>query len=122
VHAAGTLTLQPARIVRGRVLAAAGIPAEGVAVWLWGCNADHTRLAPAPAVHPIASDRDLLEMYIALRKAWTDARGEFAFGDVPAGEFDIMIYGSNNVWRAGRKGIAVAADADPKPIEIQLDQ
>ena len=79
--ALGTLRLQAAEVVRGTVTGGDGKPLAEVEVRLWGCNTDRDRLAP------LAGSSTGVDHYVAERRARTDAHGNFAFGDVPAGHY-----------------------------------
>jgi len=57
---------------------------------------------------------------VALREVHTDQHGNLAFGDLPAGTYPLVAYGGQNQRLADVGDIVVAADQDPKPIEVQV--
>jgi protocatechuate 3,4-dioxygenase beta subunit len=122
VHDAGRVDMRKARLLTGRVVDADGKPVARVAVGLWGSNADRSRMATLLAGQQGYGGWDLLRMYLDQHQARTDSSGRFAFGDLPAGEFGLVVYGPRNERLAGQQGIVVSADADPEPIELSLSK
>lgn len=77
----GTVRMRAATLLRGTVRGEDQEPVAGASVELVGANADVAWLAAMPAAW------GRLQMYCGQRRAVTDARGEFAFGDLPPGEY-----------------------------------
>lgn len=117
VMQAGTIVMPPARVVRGRLVDADGKPLARVKVGLWGTNGDREVLAKLSTGNS-PGGWDLLRMYVALRNVRTDDYGAFAFGDVPPGTYDLVVYGEDNTRLETVKDIVVEASGDPKPVVV----
>jgi protocatechuate 3,4-dioxygenase beta subunit len=77
----GTVRMRAAMLLRGVVNDDDHTPIAGATVELVGTNGDVAWLATAPAAW------GRLERYCGRRAAVTDTRGEFAFGDLPPGDY-----------------------------------
>lgn len=115
----GDLVLPPARCVRGTVTDRDGRPVANTRVTLVGYNADRDALVARsdPAVTP---DWRFFAHYVAARRSRTDHLGRFAFGDVPAGTFEVRAHGAD--WLPIGRGttLDVAADRDPQPVTVAI--
>lgn len=115
----GDLTLPAARCVRGVLTDPDGRPLANTRVALVGYNADRDALV-ARSDPPVAPDWRHFEMYVGTRRSRTDQLGRLAFGDVPAGSFEVIVLDAN--WQAIGRGSVfdVPADRDPAPLAVTL--
>jgi protocatechuate 3,4-dioxygenase beta subunit len=122
VHDAGKVDLRRPRLVTGVVIGPDGKPAALTPVSLWGTNADRSRLASMPATLGRIGGWQLLERYVALRSARTDDKGHFAFGDIAAGDYKLVVSGPNNAPLLTRDGIVVRPHNDPEQLLLDLSK
>lgn len=115
VMQAGTIVMPVARVVRGRAIDAAGKPIARTKVGLWGTNGDRERMAALPKGQHLKG-WELLKSYVALRSVRTDDHGQFAFGDVAPGSYELVLHGER---RTETRQLVVEAGTDPMPIEFR---
>ncbi len=104
--------LQPARLVRGVLRDERGAPLPHMHVTLHGTNADSERLAQLP------TNWGVLRFYLAQRTARTDAHGEFAFGDVAPGNYELALGDGNVDNRAVPVPVEVTAEGEIESVEL----
>jgi len=104
--------LQPARLVRGVLRDDRGAPVPHANVTLHGTNRDCEQLAALPV------NWGVLRFYLAQRTARTDAHGEFAFGDVAPGSYEVALGDGNVDNRAVPIAVEVAAEGEIEPVEL----
>lgn len=104
--------LQPARLVRGVLHDDRGQPVPHASVTLHGCNADCETFAALPA------NWSTLRFYLAQRTARTNARGEFAFGDLAPGSYELALGDGNIDNRADPVRVEVTAEGEIEPVEL----
>ena len=61
-----------------------------------------------------------LRRYVATRYVRTDQGGRFAFGDVPAGTYDVVVYDKRNGKLASQSDVVVKPDTEPAPLELTI--
>ncbi len=101
------IVMRPRRVLRGTLKKQNGDPIRGVGVALIGCNEDRWTSAGHETTF-----QDLV-LYATRRMGWTNSRGQFVFGDLPAGEYSIV-----QERQVLAQRIVVPEDGDPKPLAL----
>ena len=123
----GDIVLPRPRIVRGVVTDPDGKPRPDTRISIWGYNDDRHRLAPngnlanSEVAHPHYGKWGILDMYVGRRSGRTDHLGRFAFGDIPAGEFHVTVYGERNARIGKSEPFRVATGEEPALVRIVTD-
>lgn len=114
----GMLTLRPARRLVGVVRDAHGRALPDQDVWLWGYNDDRFALQGKPDAYWRRSHGPLAGA-TAWRNGRTDARGNFVFGDLPDGTYDVEVRDAAGKVLDLQTDLVVPADA-PAPVVLRL--
>ena len=124
VRRAGKLRMQRARVLRGRIVDADGKPIPRAKIGLWGCNADRELLAKGAAMEQRnqGGGWSLLRRYVAQRPGRSDDQGRFAFGDLAAGSYGLVVYSERNQKLASKKGIIVEREGDPNEVVLKVER
>ena len=122
VRQAGTIQMRHPHPVRGRVIDRGEYPVPFAKTTLIGMNADRHRLAPggklATGEAADVAGWPMLRI-LGRRNVRTDSRGGFTFGDVPPGEYHVLVYGKRGQVIGDLPEFTISAGS--KPVELIIE-